>query len=273
MPPEKFDKEHIMRQHGCIEAEADRRGIAHQTKHCIDTAICHTHSNDELSYAFAIYCAELDNLHEKLVNEVSGDKKQQIKDDIERVDILLGSLSKAISYNGSDSEYLSDKHDFEYTVVADLEVLVSTSAPIKDTWSIPGKEVQTRGGGTQYYIGGDLATKQKIRTEDQIVADEAIKLLTDTNPLDPVYLDQQQRLALYKELAVNYDKASFMKSKGWDFSVQQARIESIFSALENRTGKDNPVFAASTLTLKHLKELAEVGLEHLAPAQAAAAAP
>jgi Bacterial toxin 46 len=44
-----------------------------------------------------------------------------------------------------------DKVGTPHVVTGDVEVLRSTSAPIKDTWSIPGKDIQTNGGGMQYF--------------------------------------------------------------------------------------------------------------------------
>jgi len=44
-----------------------------------------------------------------------------------------------------------DKVPTAYTTTRDIPVLRSTAAPVKDTWSIPGTAVQTKGGGTQYF--------------------------------------------------------------------------------------------------------------------------
>jgi len=44
-----------------------------------------------------------------------------------------------------------DKIGAPYKVTADTPALQSTSASIKDTWSIPGREIQTSGGKTQFF--------------------------------------------------------------------------------------------------------------------------
>lgn len=44
-----------------------------------------------------------------------------------------------------------DKTSAPYTTARDVQVLRSTAAPIKDTWSVPGTATQTKGGGTQYF--------------------------------------------------------------------------------------------------------------------------
>jgi hypothetical protein len=43
-----------------------------------------------------------------------------------------------------------DKVSTRYIVAEDVQVLISTTKDILDTWSVPGQPVQTLGGGTQY---------------------------------------------------------------------------------------------------------------------------
>ncbi len=58
-----------------------------------------------------------------------------------------------ISPKGTDyaTGAVVDKVPIRYTTTRDVQVLRSTAAPVRDTWSVKGSPVQTEGGGTQYF--------------------------------------------------------------------------------------------------------------------------
>jgi hypothetical protein len=61
----------------------------------------------------------------------------------------LGISDKALDSNGN----VVPKVQKTYQVDPDAPYIESTSAPVNDTWSVPGQSVPTNGGGTQRTIG------------------------------------------------------------------------------------------------------------------------
>lgn len=55
---------------------------------------------------------------------------------------------------------LVDRVPTRYVLAEDVEVLRSTAAPIGDTWSVPGKTIATKGGGTQMFTAAKHAFRR-----------------------------------------------------------------------------------------------------------------